>query len=202
MWRWAVVAVSGVALVAIIWSAIFYDQGRKPVEVTPALVSTPRLAARSTQATQVPVRPSLPLVDALATAAPVTQIPTVLPASASGPSPTAAVAIPMPTLSNTPTVPASSTISPAPVRTGTPAAGATLESGSRVYVIANTDGQSIYIRRNPADPSSRVRLWPAGAIMVSAGEADRQADGRTWKNVRDPDGTVGWVAIDFLAPRP
>jgi hypothetical protein len=37
--------------------------------------------------------------------------------------------------------------------------------------------------------------------MVVIGE-DRQVDGTVWKHVRDPDGNVGWVPAEYLAPAP
>ncbi len=112
-----------------------------------------------------------------------------LPATASGPNgqPTPAAAAPAQT-------PATAPQSPTPVPgTATPA--------SRDYVVANTGGSGVYIRKSAADPTSRIKLWPEKTLMVEIGVSGT-ADGRTWRNVRDPDGNQGWVPSEFLAPAP
>jgi hypothetical protein len=43
----------------------------------------------------------------------------------------------------------------------------------------------------------RVTAWPDGTAMTVVGE-DRQAEGRTWKNVRDPAGNTGWIPLEYL----
>jgi hypothetical protein len=55
------------------------------------------------------------------------------------------------------------------------------------------------IRSEPSGAADRVKTLPDGAELEVIG-ADREVDGRTWRNVRDPsDGTSGWAAADFLS---
>jgi hypothetical protein len=191
MWRWIVTAVSAVALVAIFFAAYLTEQSRQPaVDTSPGLRTT-RVSSRPALPTQVSARPTMPDFSALTTIAASTPVvaTTRPPASPTIPAPPAS-----PIAISTP--PSNTAVTPSPPAAASPA------SAPRSYLIANTGGQSIYIRLNPADPATRIRTWPEGATMVSAGAPDRQAEGRTWRNVRDPDGNVGWVAVDFLAPKP
>jgi hypothetical protein len=67
--------------------------------------------------------------------------------------------------------------------------------GQQIVVVDSTEGQGVWVRRQPAgDP---LQVWPDGAPMLVIGE-DRFADGRTWRNVATLDGETGWVAADFL----
>ena len=38
-----------------------------------------------------------------------------------------------------------------------------------------------------------------GTVVVVVGE-DRQMDGKSWKNVKDDEGTAGWMAAELLEP--
>jgi hypothetical protein len=56
------------------------------------------------------------------------------------------------------------------------------------------------LRVDPGSGAARVKTVRDGAVLEIVGE-DRQADDRTWRNVRDPsDGATGWVVSQFLAP--
>jgi hypothetical protein len=56
------------------------------------------------------------------------------------------------------------------------------------------------MRSEPSSAAERVKTLPDGAELEVIG-ADREIDGRTWRNVRDPsDGVSGWAAADFLGP--
>lgn len=83
---------------------------------------------------------------------------------------------------------ASPTASTAPPPEPSPTAAPSL-------LVGNTGGLGVFIRRTPA--GDQIRAWPDGATMTVIGE-DKQAEGRTWKNVRDPDGNNGWVAAEYL----
>jgi hypothetical protein len=63
-------------------------------------------------------------------------------------------------------------------------------------VVANTGGDGIWIRKTPGT-GDKLKAWPDGTAMVVVGP-DQSVDGAAWKNVRDPDGTVGWVAAAYL----
>lgn len=85
--------------------------------------------------------------------------------------------------------------------TGTPTVTETpTEPPEIIYVVANTDGDGVNIRTATDDPES-IKVWEDGTEMVVVGP-DVTAEGRDWKNVRDPDGNVGFVAADFLEPQP
>jgi len=77
--------------------------------------------------------------------------------------------------------------------TATPTATAT--SGPRVRV-ANTDGVGLNLRAEPATTARRIAGLPEGTILDVIGP-DRQADGRSWKNVRVERFGDGWVAAEY-----
>jgi len=92
------------------------------------------------------------------------------------PEPTPAAAVASPTTTAVPAAEPSPTVVPS-------------------LAVGNTGGLGVFIRRTPA--GDKIRTWPDGATMAVIGE-DKQAEGRTWKNVRDPDGNGGWVAAEYL----
>src|ERR1700694_3519301 len=65
---------------------------------------------------------------------------------------------------------------------------------SRVTV-GNTEGQGVYLRRTPHD-QDKLKAWPDGTVLVVVAQ-DVESEGQTWKHVRDPDGTVGYVPAEF-----
>jgi hypothetical protein len=69
----------------------------------------------------------------------------------------------------------------------------------RVLVVS-AGGDGVFIRIAPEKPD-RYKAWADGTAMVVVG-ADRAVNGRTWKNVRDPDGNVGWIPEQYLKPAP
>src|SRR4051812_12087462 len=93
-------------------------------------------------------------------------------------------------------VPAGSPVvlSAAPVRRDAPApAGAPAGSapalrlpsdGPQVVTVDSTDGQGVWVRRQPA--GEPIRVWPDGSPMLVVGD-DRFADGRAWRNVTTLD---------------
>ena len=64
-------------------------------------------------------------------------------------------------------------------------------------VVANTDRQGVFIRRSPS-AEDKIKVWPDGTVMQPVGP-DQQTDGRTWRNVQDPEGNQGWVPAEYLA---
>lgn len=87
----------------------------------------------------------------------------------------------------------------APASTAAPAVPGAPPAGQR-FVVANTDGLGVYLRRTP-NPADRVRAWPERTVMVAVGP-DREVNGVVWKPVRAPDGAEGWVPAQYLAPAP
>lgn len=69
-----------------------------------------------------------------------------------------------------------------------------------VLVVANTDREGVNLRSEPGTGSTTIKAWPEGTEMQVAGP-DRQVDGAIWKNIRDPDGNVGWAIGRYLVPR-
>ena len=85
--------------------------------------------------------------------------------------------------------------------TGTPTVTETpTEPPEVIFIVANTDGDGVNIRAATDDPDA-IKVWEDGTEMVVVGP-DVTAEGRDWKNVRDPDGNVGFVAAEFLEPQP
>ncbi|MHB1007191.1 MAG: hypothetical protein ACYC3S_16345, partial [Chloroflexota bacterium] len=98
----------------------------------------------------------------------------------------------------TPTPPPTVTVvaSPTPVPTAT---STTTATGATVLV-GNTGGDGVWIRKT-LTASDRIRSWVDGTKMTVVG-ADQTAEGRVWKNVKDPAGNVGWVPTQYLIPAP
>lgn len=119
--------------------------------------------------------------------------PSTLPTSTAGP-----VVVP-PTLSATGSPVAGASPSPgtgtviAPSASPSPAA-----SGVRMK-IANTEGQGANMRQRPSTTAPVLRTLPDGTVVEVIG-GETNAEGRNWRNVRDPGGATGWVASELLAP--
>jgi hypothetical protein len=112
------------------------------------------------------------------------------------PTPTVEVQAPlMP--ATAPTVEASPTLVPA---TATPSPIPPTPTPVPVVLIVSADGDGVFIRITPEKPD-RYKAWADGTAMVVVGD-DRSTGGRTWKNVRDPDGNVGWIPDQYLKPAP
>ena len=169
-----------------------FDQGGQEVEptisepVSTATEAPPRAATTTIQLTST--RASISAA-ATATKVPRTATRTKLPSTRS------ATEAP---LTGTPTeVPSTLTTTETPL-TGTPTVTEVppTEPADIIYLVANTDGDGVNIRRATDDTES-IKVWPDGTEMVVAGP-DVTAEGRLWKNVRDPDGNVGFVAAEYL----
>ena len=77
--------------------------------------------------------------------------------------------------------------------------------GARV-VVANTDGQGLYLRRQP-DWVSKWVAWNEGTKLhvLAAGVNGPGAPGEsgaTWLQVRDPEGRVGYVPEQYVTLTP
>lgn len=94
--------------------------------------------------------------------------------------PTSTIAVPTPTV-----IPATSTTVPA-TPTATPSA----------LVVANTGGDGVYVRKTAN--GDKVKAWPDGTALVPVG-SDQQVSGKNWRNVKDPDGNVGWVPAEYVS---
>ncbi len=90
---------------------------------------------------------------------------------------------PAPTAPSTP----GPTETPAPTPTFTP----------QTWVVWRTGGDGVYIRKSPSS-GDKLKVWPEDTTMIVIGP-DQEAEGKTWKNVKDPDGNVGWIPVEYLA---
>lgn len=81
-----------------------------------------------------------------------------------------------------------------------PAAAPAKTDGAPVqWVVANTGGEGVYLRRTPK-LDDRVVAWPDNTPMEDLGE-EATGDSLTWRKVRDPRGNVGYVPTQWLARR-
>lgn len=76
--------------------------------------------------------------------------------------------------------------------------GAGQPNAARLRVVG-TAGEGVRLRAAPGLSARAITVLPEGAVVIDLGET-RQVDGLTWRSVRMPDGTRGWVAGDYLAP--
>jgi SH3-like domain-containing protein len=79
-----------------------------------------------------------------------------------------------------------------------PSPGAATAAGVKLKVV-NTEGQGANMRQRPSTTAPIVRTLPEGTSVEAIGDPTT-AEGRAWRNVRDPNGATGWVATDLLAP--
>ena len=135
------------------------------------------LGGSTAQPTAAPAQPGLPSTPVLPAASP-----------PAGASPPPAVSQPVAGASPSP-----GTGSPGPA--AKPAASPA-PSVQRVRV-ANTGGEGASLREQPSTSATRVKGLTDGTVLEVIG-ADQQAEGRAWRNVRDPEGATGWVAAEFL----
>ncbi len=61
------------------------------------------------------------------------------------------------------------------------------------YVIGLTEGAGAHIRRS-AGADESLKAWPEGTEMIVVGPDVT----RLWRNVRDPDGNIGFVPAEYL----
>jgi uncharacterized protein YndB with AHSA1/START domain len=87
------------------------------------------------------------------------------------------------------------TLTPAPATPTVPAPTAT----PAALVVANTGGDGVYVRKTAN--GDKVKAWPDGTVLTTTG-SDQQVSGKTWRNVKDPDGNVGWVPAEYAAAAP
>jgi hypothetical protein len=72
------------------------------------------------------------------------------------------------------------------------------ETGPRLKV-ANTEGQGANMRQRPSTNAPVLRTLAEGTIVEAIG-GETNAEGRAWRNVRDPGGATGYIAAELLVP--
>ena len=115
------------------------------------------------------------------------------PAPTPAPKPAAAAASASPSPSAVPAT-ATATTAPKPTDTAQPAS-----SANTVYV-GNTDGEGVFLRNSPA-MDDKNNAYPDGTALTIIGD-DVTGDGQTWKHVKAPDGTEGYVPAMYTTSSP
>ena len=98
-------------------------------------------------------------------------------------------------------LPVASIMTPAatPSPSGSPATGGGVPPAAtkRYYVVTNTGGSGVYLRRTP-QLDDRLTAWPDATRLEELGPSV-SAGGLTWRHVRTPDGTEGYVPAQYTA---
>jgi hypothetical protein len=98
-------------------------------------------------------------------------------------------------------LPLQATVTPRATGVAPTAAPAGDTSGGAQFRVFNTEGLGLFLRQDHDTGSQVLKTLPDGTLVTVVGE-DFSGPDRVWKNVRDPDGTTGWVAADFLQAVP
>ena len=80
-----------------------------------------------------------------------------------------------------------------------PAASPSAASGVRLKV-ANTEGQGANMRQRPSTTAPVLRTLPDGTVVEAIG-GETNAEGRNWRNVRDPNGQTRLGRLGVPRPR-
>ena len=95
--------------------------------------------------------------------------------------------------------PVAAVANPSLIPAGVPSPVASPVGGPRVRVVG-AGAEGVNLRAEPGVNGARLKGLFDGAELELLGE-DAEADGRTWRHVRDPaDRSEGWVAAEFLGP--
>jgi hypothetical protein len=70
-------------------------------------------------------------------------------------------------------------------------------AGGAQFRVVNTGAEGLFLRPDHSTDGAPLKTLPEGTIVTVIGE-DFSAPNRVWKHVRDPEGTEGWAAADFL----
>jgi hypothetical protein len=68
-------------------------------------------------------------------------------------------------------------------------------------VVANTGGEGVRLRAEPATTAQEIAVLPDGHRLIEVGPG-RNAGGRDWLNVQDESGNKGWIAAEFATAAP
>ncbi len=70
----------------------------------------------------------------------------------------------------------------------------------RVFVVGNTDGDGVFLRRTPS-MADKDTAYVDGTRLTVIG-ADVTAEGEVWHHVRTPDGKMGYVPAKYTVDPP
>jgi uncharacterized protein YgiM (DUF1202 family) len=105
-----------------------------------------------------------------------------------------------PTITPTSAVPPTSTPAPTSATTPTsvpPATTTAPEAEPERVDVSGTSNQGANLRADPGLTGRLLRNVPEGTRLTIVGD-DQDADGRTWRHVRDDAGTEGWLVADAV----
>jgi len=112
------------------------------------------------------------------------------------PAPTPTVpATAQPEISRRPVAAPKPAASPPPAASPDPAEAPALQ---RLRIV-NTQGQGANLRAAAGSQAARLKTVAEGALVDLVGPGE-EVGGVTWRQVRDADGTIGWIAAELLAP--
>ena len=97
------------------------------------------------------------------------------------------------------TLPLQPTVTPRPTGGVPTAAAGAGNTGGAQFRVFNTEGQGLFLRQDHSGDSQVLKTLPDGTVVTVVGQ-DFSGPDRVWKNVREPDGSTGWVASDYLQP--
>lgn len=113
--------------------------------------------------------------------------------------PTMAAAAPTAQPTAQPTI-APATATPAVSPVAAAAAPPPATPGVERVRVTGVGAEGLNMRGEPSTSGRVVKRINDGAELIVIGPS-READGRAWRNVRDPaDGAAGWVAAEFMGP--
>jgi len=87
------------------------------------------------------------------------------------------------------------TATPAPAVTAIPGASTAPAAVPRTFVVSNTGGQGVYLRRTPS-LADRDSAYADGTTLIAIGD-DVTGEGLSWHHVRAPDGKTGYVPAQY-----
>jgi hypothetical protein len=89
--------------------------------------------------------------------------------------------------------------SPTPLLSATTQIDSSGAGGGAQFRVLNTGAEGLFLRPDPSSANQPIKTLPDGTIVTIIGD-DSVGTDHVWKHVRDPEGTEGWVAADFLEP--
>lgn len=81
-----------------------------------------------------------------------------------------------------------------------PSAAPSAAPAAKVFLIANTGGDNVNLRKDASAGSEVLARLAEGDEVTEIGPV-ANADGREWRHIRTKDGIEGWVASEFTAPK-
>lgn len=97
-------------------------------------------------------------------------------------------------------IPPGTTMPTGATATGNAGGAPTATGTGRSFVVANTGGEGVYLRRTPR-LADRDTAYPEGTRLTAIGP-DVNGDGQRWLHVRTPDGKTGYVPAQYTSEVP